>query len=887
MHHLKYIITATALLTAINVNADLIVPDTATTAGPQSNNANPNALGGVARFKKGQVVVKGVPSDFPGYTIIKTLPHAGLVVLDVAPGKELAQIKRLKGESKKASLNFIVQQFTTVSDTFYYPYQWNFTTIQAEQAWDISTGAGVKVAVLDTGLQQGGVDGIGCVLPGIDIVSGDNDPSDGNGHGTHVSGTIAQKTNNTGTAGLAHGACILPVKVLDDAGSGTDADIAEGIAWAVANGARVINMSLGYPAGYALDQFVGSASYNALNAASNQVTIVVASGNDSSTTGISYPANHPETIAVGATGYSNLQSYPNIAPYSNQGPALDLVAPGGDMSLDLNGDGYPDGILQETIGSSGWQHYFYQGTSMASPHVAAAAAILIAQDETLDRYQVLNKLTETALDVGVSGRDNVFGYGLIQIHDALILAPPVINQAPNAAFNYSCNYLICDFTSTSIDPEEGTVSSTSWALSDGATLTGINPQHEFANAGTYDVALTVTDSEGLDNSTSQSITVTSPPVNQAPFAEFSTSCVNLECTFNSTSTDSDGQITNLVWNINSGADILGQSALTHVFSDSGDFTVALTVTDDDGAQVTTSKIVTVTAPPPPNVFPQATFSTSCVDLECTFNSTSTDSDGHIANLVWNVNGGEYISAQSELNYVFSGSGNFTVALAVTDDDGDQATVSKIVIVTAPPPNVFPEAAFAFNCIDYVCDFTSTSTDSDGTLIALSWDFGDGSNVSSAAISNEQQKTFSSNGIYTVTLTVTDDDNAQVTTSQLVTINVIETVPFYSPTSISAADNADGTATVHWIDENASGITTGFELQRRKLNTRKGTWGSWSTITSTASTSYNDASGKGTFAYQVRASNDTEISIWDVSTEVIVTSATTKGGGGTKGGGRKK
>ena len=88
--------------------------------------------GAQPRFKKGQVVVKGVPSDFPGYTIIKTLPHAGLVVLEVAPGKELAQIKRLKGESKKASLNFIVQQFSTVSDTYYYPYQWNFTTIQAE-----------------------------------------------------------------------------------------------------------------------------------------------------------------------------------------------------------------------------------------------------------------------------------------------------------------------------------------------------------------------------------------------------------------------------------------------------------------------------------------------------------------------------------------------------------------------------------------------------------------------------------------------------------------------------------------------------------------------------------------------------------------------------------
>jgi len=801
MHHLKHIITATALLTAINVNADLIVPDTATTAGPQSNNANPNALGGVARFKKGQVVVKGIPSDFPGQTILKTLPYAGLVVLEVEPGRELAEIKRLKGESKKASLNIILQQFATVSDPLYSLIQWNFATVQAEQAWDISTGEGVKVAVLDTGLSLGGADGIGCVLPGIDIAYGDNDPTDGNGHGTHVSGTIAQKTNNTGTAGLAHSACILPVKVLDDTGSGSDADIAEGIAWAVANGARVINMSLGYPAGYTIDQFVGMASYNALNAASSQVTIVVASGNDSSTTGISYPANHPETIAVGATGYSDLQTYPNIAPYSNQGPKLDLVAPGGDMSQYLNGSGYPDGIVQETIGESGWGHYFFQGTSMASPHVAAAAAMLIAQDETLDRYEVLNKLTVTSLDVGPVGKDNVYGYGLIQIHDALTLAPPITNQAPNAAFNYSCDYLNCTFNSTSSDPEEGVVANVEWVLSDGATMSSINAQHEFASAGSYDVTLTVADSEALDDTTTQSITVIAPPVNQVPVASFSNTCVNLDCTFTSTSTDSDGNISSLVWNVNNGASTSAADSISHSFAGSGDFNVSLNVTDNEGAQSTVSKIVSVTA-----------------------------------------------------------------------------------------PNVLPQAAFTYLCDDYVCDFSSTSTDSDGSLTALNWNFGDGTNASSTAISSEQQKTFSANGTYPVSLTVTDNDGAQVTTSELVVINVIPpVVEFLAPSNVAASDNTDGTATVTWTDGNENALTTGFEIQRSKLNTRKGTWGNWSTITTTGSTatSYIDASGKGSFQYQVRAIGSTENSGWVASGKVDVTSASTKGGGGSKGGRKTK
>jgi len=783
----------------MNVSADIVVPDAANTAGPQSNNANPKAMGSAARFKKGQVVVQGVPSDFPGQTIIKVLPHAELVVLEAEPGKELAEIKRLKGQSKKASLNFIVQQFATATDTYYYPYQWNFTTVQAEQAWDISTGTGVKVAVLDTGLQQGGADGIGCVLPGIDIAYGDNDPSDGNGHGTHVSGTIAQKTNNIGTAGLAHGACILPVKVLDDAGSGTDADIAEGIAWAIANGARVINMSLGYPAGYTLDQFVGSASYNAINAASNQVTIVVASGNDGSTTGISYPANHPETIAVGATGYSNLQSYPNIAPYSNQGPALDLVAPGGDMSIDLNGDGYGDGILQETVGSSGWAHYFFQGTSMATPHVAAAAAMLIAQDETLNRYEVLNKLSATALDVGTAGKDNTYGYGLIQIYDALTLAPPVINQAPNAAFNYSCDYLVCDFISTSSDPEDGTVSVAEWALSNGITMTTINAQHEFLAAGTYNVALTVADSEGLDDTATQSITVTAPPVNQAPTAEFSTSCVNLGCTFTSESTDSDGQVTNLVWNVNGGANILNESTISHVFSDSGDFIVSLNATDDDGAQTTVSKTVTVTAP--------------------------------------------------------------------------------------PPVNEIPVAGFTFDCTELVCNFNSTSTDPDGSLATYTWNFGGAIEASTTSVSNPQI-TFLSSGSYTVALVVTDNEGAvSDSASQSVTVNVTVAPPFAIPTIDSIVDNANGTATLSWSDSNST--TAGYDIQRRKFNTRKGTWGNWSIITTTDATTYTDASGKGVFGYQIRAVNATETSDWSAAHEITVTSVSTKGGGGSKGGRKTK
>ncbi|WP_415906155.1 S8 family serine peptidase [Neptuniibacter sp. QD72_48] len=370
------------------------------------------------KFRPGEVVVKGEVFASEGYEILKYLPNADLTILKVSPGKELSQTLALRKKGRKASRNYIARKFAP-NDPLY-GYQWHFGAVQAEQAWAIYDGAGVNVAVLDTGLQSGGPDGIDCVLPGYNAIDGSANVADGDGHGTHVSGTVAQSTNNgVGVAGLAHGACILPVKVLDDNGSGTDADIAEGIAWAINNSAQVINMSLGYPADYALEQFVNYPSYSTLTNSDTSVTIVVASGNDSSTNGISYPASHPETLAVGATDVDG------IAPYSNQGPKLDIVAPGGNTSQNLHipNDNFGDGVAQETYlwsqGQSSWGYYLFQGTSMAAPHAAAAAAILLSKNESLDRYEVQTALETTASDLGSPGWDSVFGHGLIQVYDAL------------------------------------------------------------------------------------------------------------------------------------------------------------------------------------------------------------------------------------------------------------------------------------------------------------------------------------------------------------------------------------------------------------------------------------------------------------------------------------
>lgn len=363
-------------------------------------------------FRSGEVVVSGSPSDFPSETVIKYLPHANLTVLATQPGAEKSAASTWRGKGKRAGRNFIATKQEVPNDPIY-SFQWHFDAVQAEAAWDISKGAGVIVAVLDTGLNLNIDDGIYCVVAGIDKVNGDNDPADGDGHGTHVAGTITQATNNSiGVAGLANHACIMPVKVLSDTGSGSFADIADGIYYAINNNAKVINMSLGINARYGVtnDSILDPALDAAFTAG---ITVVVASGNDGHRKNVSYPAIYPTTIAVGATDFRN-----SVTRYSNKGKGLDLVAPGGDNARDDNNDGYADGVLQETVISGSKGYYFFDGTSMASPHVAAAAAMLIAHGIT-DPDEVYQRLTTTTLDLGDSGYDKNSGHGLLQVYNAL------------------------------------------------------------------------------------------------------------------------------------------------------------------------------------------------------------------------------------------------------------------------------------------------------------------------------------------------------------------------------------------------------------------------------------------------------------------------------------
>lgn len=311
------------------------------------------------------------------------------------------------GESQSPpAIGFGRGAFFTPNDPLY-SYQWNFQAIQMPTAWDTSTGQQVIVAIVDTGVDFRAPDLASTArLPGYDFVNNDSDPTDDQGHGTHVAGTIAQSTNNgLGVAGVAFNARILPVKVLGANGQGSYENIIKGIVYAVDQGAKVINMSLAGSSG-------SQALLDAVQYANSKGVVVVAAAGNSSGA-VQYPAAYDEyVIGVGAVRY-DLQR----PAYSNFGSQVDLMAPGGDLGVDQNQDGYADGVLQQTFKTPGtFTYLFYEGTSMASPHVAGLAALLLSRSPNLTPVMVENLMTQTAKPVEPSDQN---GTGLIQAAAAL------------------------------------------------------------------------------------------------------------------------------------------------------------------------------------------------------------------------------------------------------------------------------------------------------------------------------------------------------------------------------------------------------------------------------------------------------------------------------------
>jgi len=332
--------------------------------------------------------------------------HGGLLILHHEPEYHYLPLVLRNWE--------YLPQPITPNDTHYTTYQWNLPQVRASYAWAVSTGSSdVVVAVLDTGADLTHPDLQGKFVAGYDFIHNGADPSDDEGHGTHVAGIVAALTDNSrGVAGVSWGGKIMPVKVLDWQGLGVSSQIAQGIIWATDHGARIINMSLGGENGSATLQ-------NAVNYAYSRGALVVAAAGNEYQAGnpVIYPAAYPHVLAVAATGNED-----EHARYSETGYYVDVAAPGGNPTSSW--DSNPNHWIMSTCwrGASYGEYAQIAGTSQAAPHVAGLAALVWSVNPTLSNDQVEQIIEETAVDVGTPGRDDVFGYGRIDAYRALARA---------------------------------------------------------------------------------------------------------------------------------------------------------------------------------------------------------------------------------------------------------------------------------------------------------------------------------------------------------------------------------------------------------------------------------------------------------------------------------
>ncbi|HBI04432.1 MAG TPA: peptidase S8 [Paenibacillaceae bacterium] len=282
------------------------------------------------------------------------------------------------------------------NDTFYPSYQWNMPIIDMEKAWDISKGKEtIKVAVIDTGVELNHPEFKGKLTSGYNVLSGSSNANDDNGHGTHVTGIIAAHINNKeGIAGMTWYNPVIPIKGIGADGSGSSFDIAKGIKWATDHGAKVINLSVG---NYNPSEVLHDAIKYAYT---KDVVMIAATGNDD-TSQPSYPASYPEVIGVSAVDGNKKR-----ASFSNYGSSVDVVAPGVDIPSTYTNQEYAQ----------------LSGTSMACPHVTGLATLIRSVNPSLKNEQVMSIIKYSSQDLGTAGRDDYYGYGLINVSKALELA---------------------------------------------------------------------------------------------------------------------------------------------------------------------------------------------------------------------------------------------------------------------------------------------------------------------------------------------------------------------------------------------------------------------------------------------------------------------------------
>ncbi|MBL7185672.1 MAG: S8 family serine peptidase [Phycisphaerae bacterium] len=554
---------------------------------------------------------------------------------------------------------------------------WSVEKIGAETAWTTSTGEGVDVAILDTGIDYDHPDLVDNIAGGINYQgTGWRDGStnrrywnDRFWHGTHCAGIVAASDNNIGSVGVAPGANLWAVKVLGNDGSGYVSDIVQGIEWCEDNGIEIISMSLGGGDSPTMKE----ACDNAYNAG---ILLVAAAGNDYGGPVI-YPAAYDSVIAVSATDSDN-----NLADFSNVGAEIELAAPGVSIFSTYPNGGYA------TAG----------GTSMACPHVAGVAALAWSSSNT----DVRATLQLSASDIGLTTLEQ--GWGIVNA--AAAVETPAGNQAPIAVAGADQSVRVGSAVqldgSGSTDPDGDSITY-EWTLirpgPSAAVLSGTTtaePTFVADVEGTYKVELQVYDGVLSDFDT---VMITAQP-NKAPTANAGPDQTVSDADGSgsegvvldgSASDDPDGNVATYKWT--EGNTVLGKDMTISPALSVGTHNITLAVTDNEGADDTDEVTIVVEA----NRGPSASFTYSpgdpTVDQVVTFDgSSSSDPDGTITDYSWDFGDGSNLDTESGANpsHSYSSSGQYTVALTVTDNAGatdvDNATV--IVVEAAAELTVF-------------------------------------------------------------------------------------------------------------------------------------------------------------------------------------------------------
>lgn len=406
----------TAVLTSILL-AVMALASVAPAAGADAG--GPAATGGrlIVQFREGAVAAADASLVSAGVVKVKDLPLVNGVLVDAtAEGEQLlrqrADVLRVEPDSQVYLLDGTSGEGV---EALAQSTPWGVSRVNAPSVWDEGNqGAGVKVGIIDTGIDLLHPDLQTNIKGGENFVTPGASPQDDHGHGTHVAGTVAAVNNTSGVIGVAPQASLYALKVLDASGYGTVSSIISALDWSVSNGLQVVNLSLGMPWG------VGALRDAVVAASRAGIVIVAAAGNSGpGDETVVYPAAYPEVIAVSALNFSDTITY-----WSSRGPEVELAAPG-----DLVYSTYPGGYTTMS------------GTSMASPHVAGAAALVIASgiaDGNGDGQindEVRDRLAATATDIGSAGRDKLYGYGRVDAYYAMTgpaTAPTVATGAPTA-----------------------------------------------------------------------------------------------------------------------------------------------------------------------------------------------------------------------------------------------------------------------------------------------------------------------------------------------------------------------------------------------------------------------------------------------------------------------